>query len=47
MGYQDKCENGIRDMTAHMMLMSVMAEETHGDGFGTTNGKKMCKQKMR
>ena len=40
MGYQDKCANGIRDMTAHMMLMSVTAEEIHGDGTGMINGRK-------
>ena len=40
MGYQDKCANGIQDMTAHMMLMSVTAEEIHGDGTGMINGRK-------
>jgi hypothetical protein len=47
MGYQGKCANGTQDMMAHMMLMSVTAEEIHGDGIGMTNGKqkrylKMC-----
>ena len=27
-------------MKAHMMLMSVMVEETHGDGIGMINGNK-------
>ena len=40
MGYQDKCANGIQDMMAHMMLMSVTAEEIHGDGTGMINGRK-------
>ena len=40
MGYQDKCAKRMRDMRAHMMLMSATVEETHGDGTGMINGRK-------
>jgi prepilin-type N-terminal cleavage/methylation domain-containing protein len=40
MGYQDKCAKRMRDMKAHMMLMSATVEEIHGDGTGMINGRK-------
>ena len=39
MDYQDKCANGMHDTKVAGTLMFVTAEETHGDGTGTMNGK--------
>ena len=47
MDCQDRCANGIQDMMAHMMLMSVTAEEIHGDGIGMINGKNIKKTALK